>query len=759
MNSSDTSSTTPAHRTLFSRRTLISKLTSPFATKIRNVPDFHIQLPDDLRRYGPGDTVKGTVVVAIVKPVRVTHIVVCLHGFVRVLKTGALGEGALSDHGLIGSGRGNRGPEYLGNGLASIFELEKTLCGDGRLDVGQYEFKFELPFPPTPLPTSLTFEKGTISYMVTATLTRPTTINPVTTRDKRLHLTEHVDVGHLSPPKPRKISLKPIVSKVKSSKSSTVRGSAASDSGVASQAETDYIPETASSISGRSSDEPTRQSPLPSAPSVVSSESAVPSEHGSFKWPAGIPGQSKKNTPRTSTTSLAKKTITATIEMQRAGCLPGDILPLTITIDHTKPIRSMSGVIVTLYRQGRIDTYPVVPFPTAKGKAAVRHEDYYPLSRTGLGGLSLSAAGTCRTFRNEFSQSISPLLVDPDTLTAVVRPSVRIPVAAFPTISSVPGAMISFKYYVEVVVDLGGKFSSLLPRLGMIHGPTNMGHASAEPPGAFEDASGGLQATFGGVIVDTAPLRRERSVVSWTFEAIVGTVDSTRGRAVRRPEGTSSLPTSPSIPDSLSNDHLRPGHLTPNTISAPPTADPNSHLQNGTSDTIDYFYGSQPPFPYSDPPVPAPEVLADSALTEKARIQLAEERALPSSPPQSASSSNQIAPSAPVMDGLDPDPPQTAIRHARRSFGPTAPTIDGVLHNSHPPQATDDKAELERRRLENEASRPGDFPDDEDGVPPGPSAPPVLITGPSAPVMDPDEDFEDHRILLEGSEGLPRYER
>ena len=138
-----------------SNRSIISKLKAPFSSKNRNLIDFNIRVPDELRRYGPGDLVKGTVTLSVMRPVRITHLVVCLHGYVRVLKNGAPGESIKSDCGPIGRGRGNRNAEYLGNGLASIFEREKTLCGEGRLDIGRYEFQFETAFPSSSLPSSL----------------------------------------------------------------------------------------------------------------------------------------------------------------------------------------------------------------------------------------------------------------------------------------------------------------------------------------------------------------------------------------------------------------------------------------------------------------------------------------------------------------------------------------------------------------------------------------------------------------------------
>ena len=135
---------------------LINRITSPFKSKTRNVSDFHIQTAEPHRQYAPGDIVKGSVFLTIHKPVRVTHIVVCLHGYVKVYKNAiAPGDGTARDGGFSRTGPGKRGTEYLGNGFISLFEDEVVLCGDGRLGIGLYTFRFELEFPPSGLPSSI----------------------------------------------------------------------------------------------------------------------------------------------------------------------------------------------------------------------------------------------------------------------------------------------------------------------------------------------------------------------------------------------------------------------------------------------------------------------------------------------------------------------------------------------------------------------------------------------------------------------------
>ena len=97
----------------------------------------------------------GCVALTVVKPVRITHILVCLHGYAKVFKNQvAPGEG-YAEVGQLGVGRGQRGEEYLGNALMSLFDDEVVLCGEGRLKEGVYRFKFELEFPSKRLPSSI----------------------------------------------------------------------------------------------------------------------------------------------------------------------------------------------------------------------------------------------------------------------------------------------------------------------------------------------------------------------------------------------------------------------------------------------------------------------------------------------------------------------------------------------------------------------------------------------------------------------------
>lgn len=136
-------------------RSFLSRFTSPLKSRARNLTDFEIRPLEPHRLYSPGDLVKGAVELTIVKPIRITHLTVCLHGFVRVFKNpNGANDPLPADAGLTASNN-PRKSQYFGNGHASLFQDEQTLCGEGRLEAGVYKFNFELEFPSEGLPTSI----------------------------------------------------------------------------------------------------------------------------------------------------------------------------------------------------------------------------------------------------------------------------------------------------------------------------------------------------------------------------------------------------------------------------------------------------------------------------------------------------------------------------------------------------------------------------------------------------------------------------
>jgi arrestin-related trafficking adapter 9 len=135
---------------------LLSRLRKPFDPSARNMSDFSVQLDDEHRHYNPGDAVTGSIVLKVVRPIDITHIVVCLHGFAQVYKSpNTPGPEYRKYNAARVAGRTSKATGYIDEGFASLFEDEQILCGDGRLVEGAYQFGFELRFPRKHLPSSI----------------------------------------------------------------------------------------------------------------------------------------------------------------------------------------------------------------------------------------------------------------------------------------------------------------------------------------------------------------------------------------------------------------------------------------------------------------------------------------------------------------------------------------------------------------------------------------------------------------------------
>lgn len=676
-----------------SRRSLRSYLPGALVGKTRSSPDFFVEADDPHKRYSAGDAVTGTVSLRVPKSVRITHIVICLHGFVQVFKTPGA---APADHRApITKGQpAHRGGAYHGNGFATLFEEEMVICGDGRLDAGRYRFKFSIKFPDIALPTSIDvslhapvirhvqtdhgqFERGTIAYMLTATMTRPTTISPITYHDQKILYTQQIDTSRYLPPRPRTITLEPLV------RSSNGRGSRKPKRSEDDGAETDYgrpSPPVTPVTEGRLTIDGS-----PSTRSIDSQPSSVQPSTSSMT-------AMSSRTLEGSTAGLRNRTIRTTVESLKGGCLRGEELPVRISIVHNKHVKSMHGVFLTVFRLARVNTQPPLPIgPTTTGdhdsdKKRVR-DMYYPQSKTGLGGLSLSGTGTSHTYRKDLAQTVLPLIVDPTTLTAELTPKIRMPDDAFPTIAVVPGAMISFKYYVEVIIDIQGKAAAQDRSSHAMSAGLTDGH-HREMVHNESPSRGGLE-THASSVIDTAWLRREKSVVACTLEVVVGTHSSERRKAANK---------APVLYDEHVI-HTLPREGTPDCAQTPLGGTPDSrpldddqqilNINSGDHDIAcergqdAYLYDESWPENelYDEPAYAGPPEGYDEGLTEKERLQRAEAALMPSQPPgqDDEPDEHNNGPFVPFLDD----------RHEFYDCGYDDPNIGGSsLHgSSHQPQS------------------------------------------------------------------------
>ncbi|KAI1817762.1 hypothetical protein GGS20DRAFT_485928 [Poronia punctata] len=788
------------------KSSFLSRLAAPLRSRTRNIADFHIRLKEPHRQYSAGDHVHGSVILSIVKPTRVTHLTVALHGYVRAFKSASAAAQVSTVNPAIVP-HGSREGRYHGNGHASLFQDEVVLCGEGRLagqagGPGKFEFQFDLQFPDLELPSSIDFERGTIAYLVTATLTRPTPIAPTTSCEARVTLVEKLDVGLVSPPRERKVFLQTMKRRPKKKKPATPATITATKTHAPLTEIAETIPDRdVPRATGSSNNsnlnlgnahhevENLRDPSLADVRSEISGESAASNRSASYSTQgADASGDSAAGSKHS---GHDEREITATVELLKGGSLPGDMIPVRIRVEHNRYMKSLHGIIVTLYRQGRVDyAPPVVSFSGLSKEDAKRLErdEYYPRSKTGLGGLSLSSAGSCSVFRKDLSQAVAPLILDPVTLAANITTAVRVPEGAFPSIRNVPGGLITFKYHVEVIVDLGGKLTGPSSGPSQPQQPTRM-TSSASVRGTY-GIDLNLVSNWNSTIIDTDHIRREKGVISVSFEVVVGTTDSSRsrGKAVERPAPpvrTTSREQRPSEENAYEWGNTYDGEedyeYTPGDTQYPQSHYYGPHLPHPpltSPPPIQYdgqAHGTQAPI-Y----VPPPNLPAEGTLTEKERMRRAEERLLPSQPQLPIRDMGAIpGPSQPWAPNLSLDdagqsssiisPLSQDSMDGEANEGPSAPAFE-ELATGRPEHASDDKQELERRRLMAEASAPPEVPEDYEGGEADssahdwarPSAP--WSDEPSAPTLEEDGDDDEYHGMRSSdttgvSEPLPRYER
>lgn len=154
-----------------SSRSFFSRFSLPtLRSRARNIADFHIRPADPHRKYSAGDHVQGAVVLTLLKPTRITHLTVSLHGYVRVHKAPNGGANGAPVAPASNSSQAGSKFKYFGNGFASLFEDEQVLSADGRLDTGKYEFNFDLMFPGRGLPSSIDVRRPTRGHRGCGTL-------------------------------------------------------------------------------------------------------------------------------------------------------------------------------------------------------------------------------------------------------------------------------------------------------------------------------------------------------------------------------------------------------------------------------------------------------------------------------------------------------------------------------------------------------------------------------------------------------------
>lgn len=653
--------------------------------------------------------------------------------------------------------------------------------------------------------------------MVSATVTRPSTIAAATSCDRKVFYRENVDIGSLALPKPREVTLRALEQsgKPKSNLKRLTSYERKRTSASSTKSRTNQSSRTVEDADARSQ--------LSASMTSSRSSSASRDRVGSI---ASEILSSHSRSPKISNSDHEdkNKNISVIVEASRSGCLPGDVVPLTIQVQHTKIIHSPYGVIVTLYRQARVDMHPNLPITSSVKGRDGRFEDYYPRSKTGLGGLSLSAAGSSQVWRKDLSQTLVPFYIDPRTMSTEVKVAVRIPDDVFPTIRNVPGEMISFRYFVEVVIDIHGKLGTAdfdLSTTNLLSsGPTTPRGQATEGP---DYVSTLLEANY----IDTGSIRRGKNALVVECDLTIGTHDSGKAKGKQRATSRNRAWTDSTLHEMPIEPPLSAEVIERNGqgLQQANNGEWYGYDQDGYYYGIDEFgneydypddghyngydydgyqypyhdYDQRYPFsntqyldntvthtPGSYMPVPLPPLEDESTMSEKEQIRRAEARLLPSQPPAevefTASGAND-APTAPtipdegraMLEGLSSHP-----THALDSNLPRMVSVSAVdervslammnrqsdaaslvvsscdISRVSSPAHVTDKQEHERHHLQAQGSAPQASGGAREYAP---SAPAVEDVEAAAILGASDGQHQHIERLTTTGEALPRYER
>ena len=707
--------------------------------KSKSFVEFAILAQEPYRSYLAGNQVKGQVRLCVVRPIRITHLVIYLHGYVDVR-----------------GGPGSSLPEIVPNtaidltsrvgklqakaGVLTLFETYAVLAREGPLGPAKYSYGFDVGFPTKRshrLPSSLTFERGSISYLLTAVLTQPpdssNSSSPVHMTTARLNFIERVDVGTRPVPLPITLYIEP---RPKRRKQKGVASPSVAEMPTPEQllevSETQSCDASARHIQmsfddASDVDDVARMShSLPPRSPVQSDGRSQASFGAESSLSAGATSRSTRSLePYTLGPSLDRRTITATFTLKHAGWLPGDVISIKCFIQHFKPIHSARGLVVTLYREARIDTSR----SGDNADSSTVSED----SWTALSSLSLSSGGSVSRFRKELCQSYIPIYLDPTSMSAEVVPKVKVPTNSFPTLEKLPTNILSFIYYAEILLDLDGRMSSLLHNAA--RGSKYFGTASGDGSLSSDRCDERWSHNFW----DTEYLRRVKGTIAIRLPIIVGSMDSSRHlgeKLVRRQyfeycENRDAQSSSDFAPSSGSWEEVHGpyGEAVSTDLHEWPQSQSelsDRHPSSSTTRAVDQPYAAPAdtlPEEQRLPPEPHRHITTEpsrpSFPNEKENLQAVEQSLILSCPPQD---DYAITPSAPpLVDSVD-DPPSS-----NTPSYPSAPALDNLYSNvsSNPSGlayecgntnenavrgSTDDKQELERRRLMVEASSPGEVP-------------------------------------------------
>lgn len=637
---------------------------------INLIEDFYINLDEPHKAFRPGESIKGTIVLDLKKNITDINITMTLIGLIKIKQTSNTTTvrskpNLLFKHTTVIYGEDtNKENEEADTEQHNEDDIEDeqhiTLSG---LSKGEHRFPFSIKLPRKNIYTSITFEKGSISYSFRASINHnktsplssmasspaslqsqspgsiiPYPKNSIQHCDKNLQIIVPINVAKIPKPSTKVAILKPSDKKLKKTVSST------------------------STVNSN-----VTQFTVASDNSMDSMNNQSLSQNQTQNG----------NTPQ----------VRLFVDITESGFLRGETVPLKIRLHHYKPIQSSSGIIVTLIRICRVDNGPEAPI---------------------------------QSFRKDLAQTIAPLYIDPETLTAELSTSLKVPVDAFPTI--IGSDLVTFQYYIEVLANISSK--NLIANPGASQSSKNsknkFSHSivfNTETPQEREM----LRSEQGVLNVDK--LKRIKNFLGLNTEIIVGTERNYKraqigkktvvGNALYGANGTNNGTNgncNTNVSGASSYNGESPVHLDSDnsimegfsqTSISPLSINGNSNGTSTANNNISVVSTGEEIFvPPQDP-----------NLSEKEQMRLREQALLPSEPfiPDDFAPAPSYASAAGTSNQMDSaltGPISSSIDTVNTD---TTTTMNTQTQSHYMNGGSTDKAELERQRLQQLESDPPEF--------------------------------------------------
>ncbi|EMG45999.1 hypothetical protein G210_3772 [Candida maltosa Xu316] len=558
-----------------------------------SIDDFYIQLDNPHKVYLPGEEISGQVVLICKRNVSNITITLSLLGFIKInasshSKLRPLRH-TLFDHAIKIYGKDQNDDENnddeLSNGLLK----------------GEHVFPFIVKLPNKRIFTSIDFGKGSINYTLKALIgnnshyNSPSTPpiqdnsssssfskkkflqNPSYVSEKVISLVNPIDVSQLPKPKPKRLLLKDpratsSTNYSNSNNSTTILNANNNNNSSNGAKKLSRVPTSNSTTNTLSS----------SDHSIMENTMEESMDHKSIK-----------------SSSSSVPTVKVILEVPQRGYLRGESIPIKLLISHLKKVQDINGIIITFVRVCRLDNGP---------------------------------DGVVESFRKDLQQLVLPLYVDPFTFQSEINSSVRVPADAFPTIVGCP--LVSFQYFVEVLINLSGKSIALESDVETHTQPTNPVNSSFDSYKFNFNSNQNERSNY----INTDKYKRSKKFLPLTTEICIGTHRSATGVKLESQDLEESISRRSSSMVSHSNSNLSPAIFTSSTPNSPvdhqqvPPAIPSIP----ESSVVNVF---TPPYDHNDVPQYVPNTAFEhnlhhqNGLSEKERMRQLETSLLPSAPP------------------------------------------------------------------------------------------------------------------------------